>query len=423
MKRSLLVMAACAALHAQTAPTLTLEEAERIAIQNHPRIAAAKLATASSQETVHQAKAILQPQVGVNMTGSVAEHGSLLGAGQLQPQALYSRTAAGVSVSQTVFDFGRSKMLSAAAEARANAQSERANSVRMEVRLRVRDAYYGALQAQRQLKALKENVDLRSLTYRQIAALAKSNLRSTLDVSFAELNLAEAELLLNRAENDVRASEVDFAAALGFADGRRYTLSDPADPPSLEPSAEDLVTKAIANRPEIAALKMQIRASRHQADSEARQLWPSVSLIGAGGYFGLRDSRIHPSYGAAGVNVTIPVLTGGLFTSRRKEAELRAESETQELRDLEVRIAREVRLAWVDADNARQRLALTSKVLEQAVRTLKLAQTRYELGLSSIVELGQAQLSRTAGEVNAAAARYEYLRKRNMLDYQAGLLP
>jgi len=45
------------------------------------------------------------------------------------------------------------------------------------------------------------------------------------------------------------------------------------------------------------------------------------------------------------------------------------------------------------------------------------------LGLSSIVELGQAQLSRTAGEVNAAAARYEYLRKRNMLDYQAGLLP
>lgn len=423
MRLALLAIAACAGLRGQTAATLTLEEAERIALQNHPRMAAAKLTTAAAQEAVKQTQAALRPQLSGLMTGSVSEHGTLNGAGQLPPQGLFSRSAAGISVNQVAYDFGRAKTLTQAAESRVSAQNERANVVRLELKLRVRDAFYRMLQAQSQLKALKGNIEMRALTYRQVSALARSNLRSTLDVSFAELNLAEAELALTRAENEVRSSEVDLNAALGFSDSRRYTLAEPAEPTALEESADGIVARALANRPELAAAKMDIQALRRQSENERRQLFPNISLVGVGGYFGPRAKGIHPSYGAVGVNVSIPVLTGGLFTARRDEASLRAEAETQQLRDLEIRVARDVRLAWVEADNARRRLELTAKVLEQAVRTLKLAQTRYDLGLSSIVELSQAQLSRTSGEVEAAAAKYEYWRRRNFLEYQSGLLP
>lgn len=420
MRGFLLTIAVCGALGAQERPDLTIEEAEEIALRNHPRIAAAQAAEKSIREGVAQANAAMKPLLAFNTSGSLSEHGTLLGAGQLPPQGLYSRLGTGLAVSQTVFDGGRSRLLASAAQARAGAQSERANAVRLEIRLRAREAYYRALQAQRQLAAVRGNLELRRITLQQVSALARSNLRSTLDVSFAELNMAEAEVLLNRAENDVRASEVELDAALGLTSGRRYTLRDPAGEPAAPGAADEMVTKALAQRPELAALRMQIQASRKQAQSEGRQLWPGVSLVGAGGYFPAHDKKIHPSYAAVGANITIPILTGGLFDSRRREAEFRAEAETQELRDLEVRIAREVRLAWVAVDNARRRLELTAKVVAQAERTLKLAQTRYDLGLASIVELGQAQLSRTAGEVDAAAARYEYLRALNTLDYQVG---
>lgn len=423
MKTLILTIAAGAVLAAQTTPTLTLEEAEQIALQNHPRVAAAKLRTAAAQEAVKQTRAAYQPQVSALMSASAAEHGTLNGAGQLQPQSLYSRTAAGFAVNQLAYDFGRTRSLTQAAESRVAAQNERGNAVRLEVRLRLRDAFFRTLQAQTQLKALNENVAMRRLTLKQVAALAKSNLRSTLDVSFAELNVAEAELALTRAENEVRASEVDLAAAMGFSDARRYSLASPLDPPPLAASPDGIVATALANRPELAASKMDIQALRRTADNERRQLLPNISLIGVGGYFGPRAKGIHPSYGAAGVNVSIPVLTGGLFTSRRDEATLKAEAETQQLRELEISVSRDVRLAWVEANNAWQRLELTAKVLEQALRTLKLAQARYDLGLASIVELSQAQLSRTNGEVEAAAARYAYLRARNVLDFQTGVMP
>ena len=70
-----------------------------------------------------------------------------------------------------------------------------------------------------------------------------------------------------------------------------------------------------------------------------------------------------------------------------------------------------------------RRLQQTAKLVEQASRTLRLASTRYELGLGSIVELNQAQLSVAAAETAAASAKYEYQIRRANLDFQIGRIP
>jgi outer membrane protein len=60
--------------------------------------------------------------------------------------------------------------------------------------------------------------------------------------------------------------------------------------------------------------------------------------------------------------------------------------------------------------------------LDQATQALDLAQTRYDLGLSSIVELSQAQLNKTSAEIASASAKYDYQLQRAVLDYQIGAL-
>ncbi len=130
------------------------------------------------------------------------------------------------------------------------------------------------------------------------------------------------------------------------------------------------------------------------------------------------DSR----YAAAGFNVNIPIFNGHLFGARLAEAKYRAQAEGQNLRDLQNRIARDVRTAWLSANSAFQRLSVTAQLLAQTTQALDLAQARYQLGLSSIVELTQAQLNLTQAQIEQASAKYDYQTQLQVLKYQIGNL-
>jgi outer membrane protein len=135
-----------------------------------------------------------------------------------------------------------------------------------------------------------------------------------------------------------------------------------------------------------------------------------------------RQAGLGSRYAAAGVNVNIPIFNGNLFRARWREADLRAQATDEQLRDLEDRITRDVRVAWLNANTAYQRLDLTAQLLNQAAQALDLAQERYQLGLGSIVELGQAQLNQTEAQIEQASAKYEYQSQLTALNYQVGSL-
>ena len=81
-----------------------------------------------------------------------------------------------------------------------------------------------------------------------------------------------------------------------------------------------------------------------------------------------------------------------------------------------------MRLALLDAQSGFQRLDLTNQFLDQASQAQELAEARYNLGLSSIVELTQAQLNKTRAEIEQASARYDYQARMAALRYQTGSL-
>ena len=92
------------------------------------------------------------------------------------------------------------------------------------------------------------------------------------------------------------------------------------------------------------------------------------------------------------------------------------------MRDLENRVTRDVTVAWLNASTAYQRLALSSELLSQANQALELAQARYDLGLSSIIELSQAQLNKTSAEIQSTSAQYDFQTQNAVLNYQTGVL-
>jgi outer membrane protein len=114
----------------------------------------------------------------------------------------------------------------------------------------------------------------------------------------------------------------------------------------------------------------------------------------------------------------IPVFNGFRYSAMSKEASLEEEATRQRLLDLKNSISRDVRNSWLGANTAYQRLSVTQQLLDQANLSLNLAQTRYNLGLGSIVELSQAQLQQTQAQIGYAEAGYDYRLALAMLQYQ-----
>jgi outer membrane protein len=401
---------------------LTLAEAEEIALHNHPRASSAALLAEAAKFGVSEARAPLYPQLSGVVTSVAAEHGSTLAAGTVQTSSLYSRVAAGVTVSQLITDFGRTNNLVASAKSRAAAQDQNSANVRAAIRIVVDQAYYQALAADQVLKVAQAVSANRALLLRQVRALAQSSLRSTLDVSFAEVAASEAELGLVRAENDVRAAQAHLSAALGSQQTEAYDLADEPLPAPLDPDPETLWALALKQRPDLAALESNRDAARRFAQAEKDLSRPTVGLMGVAGALPDTDPRLKGTYSAAGFNITVPILNGKLYAARRSEAELRAQAAEKDVEDLSIQVSEQVRMAWLEANTAFRRLDVTARLVAEAQQALRLANTRYEIGLGSIVELNQAQLSEVSAEIAAASAKYDYLSRRAALAFVTGAL-
>jgi outer membrane protein len=401
---------------------LTLQQAEKIALQNNPRLSAAQYAAAASAEVPKQYRANFQPTAFGSLTAAGASDGTRIAAGALNNPIIYNRFASGIGVSQLITDFGRTSNLASSAEAHARAQQQNSNATRADVLLDVDTAYFGVLRAQSVLKVAEETVAARQLVAEQIAVLAKNSLKSNLDVSFANVNLSEAKLLLASAQNELKAAEARLATALGYPNQRYFKLADEPMPPAPPDSFDALIAEAIRNRPELASLRYEQESAASLAKAERALWYPTVSMIANIGLVPMGVSALQNQYGAVGANINIPIFNGGLFKARRSEAELRERSAEERVKDLQNRVVRDVQLAYLNALNGYERLGLTNQLLDQARMALDLAQSRYDLGLSSIVELSQAQLNLTSAQIAQASARYDYQAQWSALEYQIGAL-
>ena len=409
-------------LFGQQPLTLTLQEAERLAIKNNPALTAAQFnAQAAAQQPI-EARSALLPTVFGSATGVGADPGSRLAAGALNNPIVYNRLAAGITVSQLITDFGRTRNLTAAARYNAQAQDQVTQSVDANIVLLTDRAYFAVLRAQSVLTVSQQTVNARQLVSDQVTELARNRLKSDLDVSFANVNLAQARIQLSAAQNDIKAAKAQLATALGMPQQQDFNLADQPMPGPVDATAARYIQQAIQLRPELAQLRLQVNAAERTAQAEKDLSLPTLGAIGTAGYVPAGDSQVPGHYGAAGVNLNIPILNGGLFKARRTEAELRLAAARKNVEDLQNRVTRDVETAWLDAQTAYEQVGLTAQLLTQAQRALDLAQGRYDLGLGSIVELSQAQLNLTAAQIANASAKYDYDAQNSFLSYQSGVL-
>jgi len=270
------------------------------------------------------------------------------------------------------------------------------------------------------MQVARQTLEARQLLVDQVTALAQNKLRSELDVSFANVALEEAELLVQRSEGDYDGAMASLNSALGYRQPRPFTIVDDRAAVA-EPGPEpELIDLALRQRPDLLNLRYESDASHSLALAERDANYPELAAVGVLGNSFAHDTHLPDNYAAAGVQLTVPFFAGGAYLARQHEAEIRARVSDEALREAEDNVVRDVRLALVAVKTAFKRLATTRQLLKHASEALDLAQARYKVGSSSIVELSDAQVSQTNAAIALANAEYDTRIQMAVLDFQVG---
>jgi outer membrane protein len=407
-------------------PRLTLSDAETMAIKNNPRVSVARLLAMAQHQVMRETRSAELPTANAAITAVQAEDASRISAGSLTASRLFTHAGAGGGFTQLITDFGKTGNLVASSKLQEKAQNANALATTEDIVVATDQAFFDALQAQALLKVATQNTSTRQTTQSQISSYTQNKLKSTLDLSFADVNLSQAKLLELNARSSADSTMAALDAVLGLDRQVTYDLVEDTSPLTAPPAdADSLIQLALQRRPDLQALNLNQQAAVKFSHAQRDQKLPSITAAGTVGSVPIRPPEYYVQnwWGGIGVNMNIPIFNGFLYSAQAKEASFRAQADSEQARELKDRIVRDVRTSWLAANTAYQSVAVGEELLKQANLALSLAQTRYKLGLSSIVELSQAQYQQTDAAIGYTNAQYQYRLALATIAYQTGATP
>jgi outer membrane protein len=411
---------------------LTLDQALETARAQQPQLRQAAAATQAALANSDVAMASLLPQVSgsasyqrstANFTarpGSLP--GGIGGGGTSQSWATFDYFNLGLSASQLLYDFGQSRSRWRSAQASADSQRTSERSTLEQVLFAVRTAYFQARAAKSAVTVAVDTLANQQKHLGQIEGFVEVGTRPEIDLAQAKTEVANAQVQLIAAQTDYAIAKAQLNQAMGVEASTNFDVEDEAQPPVAgEDEATDvLLDEALKARPEIAALADQIRAQELTVRAIRGALGPSLVFSTGFSDAGQQPSSLAWNWDAA-LGLSVPIFQGGQTRAqiRQAEANLAAVQSQAEGERLQVRL--EVEQALLTVRAARTALVATGEALVNAKERLRLAEGRYETGVGSIIELGDAQLALTSAAYQEVQAEYKLAQARAGLIRALGL--
>lgn len=404
---------------------LTLQDAERAAQQRQPQLRAAKATTEAAQSRSDQARSGLLPQVSataqyqrgtanymfrpggiVNPTGTAAGNST----------STVNIFATSVGVSQLFWDFGQTSGRWQASKAAARATADQEIATGQQVVLLVRTAFFDARANRDLVRVARDTLENQQRHYDQIAGFVEEGTRPPIDLSQARADTANAQVALINAENAYATSKALLNQAMGIEGPTDYEVAGDELPPLPDEQAglEELMAVAVAARPEVASFQEQARAAQLTISAARGGYGPAVSGIAGFAQGGTNLENLGWN-ASAGVTLTWQLYQGGLTLAQVREAEANLAYAVAEVDLLRQQIRVEVDQARLLVRAAKSSLTFASEALVAAHQRLTQAEGRYQNGVGSVIELGDAQVASSTSAAQVVQAQFRLATARAQL--------
>ncbi len=397
------------------ASPLTLDEALTTALKNHPQVVEAKENLRGAEARTGQALANYYPQISISADWNKGRTFLIpiesVKLTEVHTDALYLK--------QTIYDFGRTSGAVDAARYNREAADKSLTLTRQDLALRIRNAFYLLLAAEKQVTAVGETVKARTAVYQQSQEFFNQGIRAKVDVARAEANLYSARTALIRAENNREIARVELANAMGIDSLGDRTLTEPYLVSLALPERSQAQQEAMRNRAEL----QQLTALKSAASANLKMAKSSyLPVLSGTANIGYADQNFPPpgNIWGVGLDLTIPLFSGFSSVEQVREANANINAIEARSNNLRLQIIREVESAWLGVSEASARIASTDKEVEATKENQALAEGRYHEGVGNIIEVTDAQSQALDAKTANIQARYDYLTTLARLDRAIG---
>jgi outer membrane protein TolC len=304
------------------------------------------------------------------------------------------------TITVPLFTGGRISSSIAAAEARGRGAGAQVLGAEEDVKLGVAEAYVGVLRARKALEVAESNVRTLESMVSDISAMFERELVPKNDLLAVQVALADARQGRLRAANAAELALASYNRRLGEPLSRAVELDETLPAPAgLPADPGELVEDALERRAELTALKEQAEAYGLLAKTERARSLPQLSLTGAYNY--LENTFLDDEeFASVGVAVQWSVFDGGQARKRAASLEHSRRATEQRRADARSAIALQVRQAWLDVEETRERTRVTAGAVDQAEENLRIARERYGAGLGTQTQLLEAETLRVRALTN-----------------------
>jgi outer membrane protein TolC len=278
----------------------------------------------------------------------------------------------------------------------ASQESERASNLsardaREMVVLAVAGAYLQTIAIDAGVGSQRAQVENAQAIYRQAEVRKEAGTNARIDVTRTLVELQGQEQRLNALQSDLRKQKLALARLIGLPLDRELILSDPLafNPPPV-PDAAATVQQAFQKRWDLQAAASQVRAAEIVVSAARAERLPSATLTADYGVLGPSPVSNHGVYSVVG-SLNVPVYQGGRVKADVEQAEATLHQRQAELADQRGRIEQDVRTALIELETAIGEVRLAESNRGFASETLREARDRFNAGVTTTVEVVQAQ--------------------------------
>ncbi len=363
--------------------TLTLEQCVAIALKGHPSLTAAEGALESSRARTSQAA--VGARTMVNGTAGYARDGAVKGPGSGGSDGDWS---SGVSLSQTVYDWGKTHTAIKSARLNEQASAETLKRVRETVIADVRDAYYGLNRSVREVAVQNEQVRNYEKRLEWAQSYYSVGTKAKIEVTKAETDLANARLSQIRAESAAEQYKAQLASAMGTPALDIDSVADELDFVKWDIVLNEALERAAANRSDLTAEDLLVLKAKTDVKSASLENAPDVTA--SGGYTFGGTTFDEAERWNARVSLVVPIGDGGLTKARvaQSKADLKVAQANRE--KLAQDIVLDVRYAWQSLRESAASIEAARMAVRQARENLELALGRYRAGVGDSLEISDA---------------------------------
>jgi len=382
--------------------TLDLQRCIAIAMEKHPSIQAAAGAVMAGDSKVGQARSGLYPQLsGAAGYSRTDPYSSSASTGQA-----YDTYSSSISLSQNLYDFGKTSTQMKVQELSRDASRSDLDNVVVQVAFAVKQAYYGLLQARRNRDVAKEVVGQFQQHLERAKAFFEVGTKPKFDVTKADVDLSNAKLNLLKAENAVRLGQVTLNNTMGIPEAPDYEVVDQLPFERRTIDLEEATRKAYERRPDLKAIAVKRKSYEQSIELARKGYYPS--LTGSASYgWGASSFPLDQGW-SFGAQLSVPLFSG--YSTKYQVEEARANLEVLAANEALLRqtVHQDVKQAWLNLQEAADRISTAELTVRQAAENLDLANGRYASGVGSPIEVTDALVSVSNAKLAHISALSDY---------------